>query len=42
LIEYLGEEQSNQFAELLMKAFRYYEEKAISEQRSYWPGDEEA
>ena len=42
LIEYLGEEQSNQFAELLMKAFRYYEEKAISDQRPYWPGDEEA
>lgn len=42
LIEYLGEEQSNQLAELLMKAYRYYEEKAISEQRSYWSGDEEA
>jgi DNA-binding MarR family transcriptional regulator len=42
LIEYLGEEQSNQLAELLMKAFRYYEEKAISEQHAYWHGDEEA
>jgi DNA-binding MarR family transcriptional regulator len=42
LIEYLGEEQSNQLAELLMKAYHYYEEKALSEQRSYWAGDEEA
>src|SRR5437588_4266527 len=31
LIEYLGEEQSNQLAELLLKAFRYYDEKAVSE-----------
>ena len=28
LIEYLGEEQSNQLAELLAKAFRYFNEKA--------------
>jgi DNA-binding MarR family transcriptional regulator len=41
LIEYLGEEQSNQLAELLLKAFRYYDEKAASEQHSYWSGDEE-
>jgi hypothetical protein len=38
----ITKEQSNQLAELLMKAYRYYEVKAISEQRSFWPGDEEA
>jgi DNA-binding MarR family transcriptional regulator len=40
LIGYLGEEQSNQLAELLMKAFRYYDEKAVSEHHSYWSGEE--
>jgi DNA-binding MarR family transcriptional regulator len=42
LIEYLGEEQSNQLVELLMKAYRYYEEKAAGEQHLNWHGDEEA
>jgi DNA-binding MarR family transcriptional regulator len=28
LIEYLGEEESNELAELLFKVFRYYQEKA--------------
>ena len=41
LIEYLGEEQSNQLAELLSKAFRYYNEKAASMNHSYWNGNEE-
>jgi len=41
LIEYLGEEQSNQLAELLSKVFRYYNEKAASMNHSYWNGNEE-
>ncbi|MBA2284275.1 MAG: winged helix-turn-helix transcriptional regulator [Ktedonobacteraceae bacterium] len=40
LIAYLGEEQSNQLAELLAKVFRYYNEKATSTHRSHWNGDE--
>jgi DNA-binding MarR family transcriptional regulator len=40
LMEYLGEEQSNQLAELLTRVFRYYNEKAL--QDAYWNGDEEA
>jgi DNA-binding MarR family transcriptional regulator len=40
LIEYLGEEQSNQLAELLSRVSRYYSEKAV--QNAYWNGDEEA
>jgi DNA-binding MarR family transcriptional regulator len=42
LIEYLGEEQSDQLAELLTKVFHYYNEKAASLNHSYWNGDEEA
>jgi len=41
LIEYMGEEQSNQFAELLAKASYYYTEKAASMHHAYWNGDEE-
>ena len=41
LIEYLGEEQSDQLAELLSQVFRYYNEKAASENYSYWNGDKE-
>jgi DNA-binding MarR family transcriptional regulator len=41
LIEYLGEEQSDQLAELLAQVVRYYEEKAVSEHHSSWSGDEE-
>ncbi len=41
LIEYLGEEQSNQLAELLSQVFRYYNEKAASMNHSYWNGNEE-
>lgn len=36
LIEYLGEDQSNQFAELLLKASLYFNEKAASMNNSYW------
>jgi DNA-binding MarR family transcriptional regulator len=42
LIEYLGEEQSNQLAELLSRVFRYYSEKTASADHAYWNGDEEA
>ena len=41
LIEYLGEERSNQLAELLSDVFRYYNEKAASVLHSPWNGDEE-
>jgi DNA-binding MarR family transcriptional regulator len=41
LIEYLGEEQSEQLAELLSKVFCYYNEKAASENQSHWHGNEE-
>ena len=40
LIEYLGEEDSNQLADLLYKVTAYYSEKAASENYSYWHGDE--
>jgi DNA-binding MarR family transcriptional regulator len=36
LMEYLGEEQSNQFVDLLVKVFRYYREKAAWED-DRWP-----
>jgi DNA-binding MarR family transcriptional regulator len=42
LIEYLGEEQSDQLAELLVKVSRYYNEKTASGNFSHWIGDEEA
>ena len=38
LIEYLGEEQSNQFADLLSKAFRYF--NAMEANMYSWNGDE--
>lgn len=41
LIEYLGEDQSDQLAELLIKAARYYSEKAASADFAHWSGDEE-
>lgn len=40
LIEYLGEEQSNQFADLLTKAFRYFNEREANMHSSLWNGDE--
>jgi|SRR6266849_144386 len=42
LVEYLGEEQSSQLAELLPKVIRYYNEKAANVYRSPWNGDAEA
>jgi DNA-binding MarR family transcriptional regulator len=42
LIEYLGEEQSNQLVELLSKAFRYFSEREASLYHSAWNGDKEA
>ena len=41
LIEFLGEEQSDQFAELLNKVFYYFSEKTASMKHSYWSGDED-
>jgi hypothetical protein len=41
-MEYLGEEQSNQLAELLSKVFRYFNEKAASADKALWNGDEVA
>ena len=42
LADYLGEEQSNQLAELLVKAFRYFREKESSMYDFPWSGEEEA
>jgi len=42
LIEYLGEEQSNQLVDLLSKAFRYFNEMEANMYSSPWNGDEEA
>ena len=41
LIEYLGDEQSDQLAELLVKVSRYYNEKAASADFTHWGRDEE-
>ncbi len=41
LIEYLGEDQSEQLAELLVKVSRYYNEKAANVDFAHWGGDEE-
>jgi DNA-binding MarR family transcriptional regulator len=40
LTEYLGEEQSNQLAELLLRASRYFRERETSEYHSPWNGNE--
>ena len=42
LVEYLGEEQSYQLAELLSQVFRYFKENAASADHSPWNGDEVA
>jgi len=39
LIDYLGEEQSIQLADLLSRVFHYYHEKAANEQYMDWNGD---
>lgn len=41
LIEYLGEEESDQLAELLVKVSRYYNDKAASVDFAHWGGEEE-
>lgn len=40
LIDYLGEEESNQLAELLLKTYRYYSEKAFSANQTVLNGVE--
>jgi DNA-binding MarR family transcriptional regulator len=40
LIEHLGEESSEQLAALLSEAFRYFSERAATENQSLWNGDE--
>lgn len=42
LIEFLGEEESNQLIELLSKVFRYFSEQEANVHQSQWNGDEEA
>ncbi|GCE20533.1 MarR family winged helix-turn-helix transcriptional regulator [Dictyobacter kobayashii] len=42
LIDYLGEEQSNQLAELLTKVYTYFNEREASMLQAYRRGDEEA
>ncbi len=42
LIAYLGEEQSNQLAELLARVYDYYSTQAANENHPQWNGDEEA
>lgn len=42
LIEYLGEEESNQLVELLSRVFRYFSEQEMNVHQSHWNGDEEA
>jgi hypothetical protein len=39
LIEYLGEEESDQLAELLFKSFRYFQEKEADMSYPLWNGD---
>jgi DNA-binding MarR family transcriptional regulator len=38
LVEYLGEEESNQLAELLFKVSRYFDEQAASANYAQWAG----
>lgn len=42
LIDYLGEEESNQLIEQLSKVFRYFSEQEANVHQSQWNGDEEA
>lgn len=39
LVEYLGEEESSQLAELLLKAHRYFNERENTAYRSQWNGE---
>ncbi len=40
LVDYLGEDQSNELASLLCSAFHYFNEKMSSMPQSFWNGDE--
>lgn len=42
LVEYLGEEESTQLAELLSKSCRYFGEREARMRQSQWNGDEKA
>ncbi|HEX7735067.1 MAG TPA: MarR family winged helix-turn-helix transcriptional regulator [Ktedonobacteraceae bacterium] len=42
LIEYLGEEESNQLVELLSKVFCYFSEQEANVRQSQWNGEKEA
>jgi DNA-binding MarR family transcriptional regulator len=42
LIDYLGEQQSNQLADLLFKVFRYFAENEAHMNQEVWEGDKEA
>ena len=42
LIEYLGEEESNQLVATLSKVFRYFSTQEANVHQSQWNGDEEA
>jgi DNA-binding MarR family transcriptional regulator len=42
LVEYLGEEESNQLAELLLKAHCYFGERETTVYRSQWNGEKQA
>ncbi len=42
LIEYLGEEESDQLVELLSRVFRYFSTQEANVHQSQWNGDEEA
>ncbi|HEY3991531.1 MAG TPA: MarR family winged helix-turn-helix transcriptional regulator [Ktedonobacteraceae bacterium] len=42
MVEYLGEEESNQLVELLSKVFRYFSTQEANVQQSHWNGDEDA
>jgi hypothetical protein len=42
LINYLGEQQSNQLADLLFKVFRYFAQNEAHLNHEVWEGDKEA
>jgi DNA-binding MarR family transcriptional regulator len=42
LIDYLGEQQSNQLADLLFKVFRYFAENEAHMNQEMWEGDKHA
>ena len=41
LIEYMGEDESNQLSELLLKASHYFDEKSANVNHSYWSDEVE-